>query len=256
MRNEMFDLYHTTYIIVSLILTVIITVLVKKKMSGEGTDRTLKIFGWATFLLHISSMWVEYLVKGEAEADQSILFPIYYCNLAMYLLLITSIYSKKDSKVIKYLSVVTAYAGIIGSLVSLIYPEYYLSSDVLDYHIVKSMLSHSTMLVASLILLTNNYFEIKLKNTLVYTIGILGFGLVGLVINTTFSILKLEAVNAMYLQAPPVEEAPFLNVYVISLLTVIFVFIVSSMPKINSLLKPYIAKRKKSSVWRLFFLFI
>src|SRR5690606_33311645 len=105
-------------------------------------------------LLHISIMWVTYL-KNDGNygyAFDNILFPIYFCNLTMYCLMICS-FLNPTTKGFKIFATFTAWGGIFGSLISLFYPDYYLNTPTLkDWGVLKSMLSHSTMLVGCLYL--------------------------------------------------------------------------------------------------------
>lgn len=143
----------------------------------------------------------------------------------MYLLVITAFWGDKNSKSFHYLSVITSYAGALGALISLFYPEYYLGSgNIFELGVFKSMLSHSTMLIGSLYLMTGKYFKVQLKdNVIIYGVGLLGFGVIGLAVNGLFALVGLPQPNAMFLQKPPIEEVPFLNVFVIALLMMLVV---------------------------------
>ena len=83
------------------------------------------------------------------------------------------------------------------------------------------------MLIGCLYLFVGGYFKVNRYNVVTYTIGLLFFGAVGLIVNWTFAAAGLNAPNAMYLQHPPIEDVPFLNVYVIAVLMVLLVFGIS-----------------------------
>lgn len=223
--GDLFDLSHNLYIIFSLTFTFFALFLGKKYLKKDyQKERYLKFWALATFFLHISLMWVEFLKYGVAYAYDNVLFPIYFCNLAMYILMIAAFISNKKSKVFQYFAVVVSYSGILGALISLFYPEYYLGAEsMLEWAVMKSMLSHSAMLIGASYLIVGGFIKIEHKNTLIYGIGILAFGVVGLIVNLTFHLAGLPAPNAMFLQKPPIEEAPFLNVYVIVLLMLLVV---------------------------------
>lgn len=225
MRNEIFDLFHLSYIFGSLLITAVLIFVIRKKVTQRTHfNHLVKFFGLLTVFLHLSPLWLDFLIYGRAEVNDNMIFPIFFCNLSMYLLLIVAFLEKRNTPFFKCLAMVTAYSGIIGALISLIYPEYYVSGEGLTYPIIKSMLSHSTMLIGGFILVIGHYFPVQKRNTLIYFIGMLGFGFIGLVVNLLFRLYHLGPVNAMYLQKPPLEEAPFLNVFVITALMLITIF--------------------------------
>lgn len=224
MRHEIFDLFHISHIIGSVVLTVLILYLANKFLKTQKQKNIfLKILGISTFILHIIPLWFNFLRDGETFVYDNMLFPIYYCNLTMFLLLITVLVENKQSKAFKYLAVMVAYASIIGSLVTLFYPDYYFASEENGLQLYKSFLSHDVMLISGIYLIMGGFVKIEHKNTIAYTIGLLFYGLVGLIVNFLFEINNLETPNAMYLKAPPIEDVPILSVYVVSLLTVLFV---------------------------------
>jgi len=89
-------------------------------------DVYLKFWAWATFLLHILPLWIEFLKGNQAVAANNMLFPIYFCKLSMYLLVIVAIWGNKKSKGFNYLATMTGYVSALGALISLLYPEYYI----------------------------------------------------------------------------------------------------------------------------------
>lgn len=225
--GALFDLPHVLYIILSLLATIIIIRTLSQKMKTPSQkNKGLLFFGLITFFLHISILWYDFFRTGQSIAPDNVIFPIYFCNMSMYLLLFVSLVTNKNSKWMSYLLTITAYSGIFGALISLFYPSYYLGAEgMLLWPVFKSMLSHSTMLIGCLWILVSKMTPIKVSNAVVYFIGLLGFGLIGIVVNSLFRAFDLYAPNAMYLQHPPLSDVPFLNVFVISFLMVLFIFI-------------------------------
>ncbi len=227
---SMFDGPHLIYIFASLAATALIVWLgvrfIKKQILK---DAFLKFWALATVFLHLLPLWVNFLMGEEPIVKDNMLFPIFFCNLSMFLLLFTAFWSNKSSKPFNYLAIVTSYSGIFGALISLFYPEYYFEDGTMwKLGVMKSMLSHSTMLIGSLYLLSANYFKIKVKqNTIVFTIGLFFFLAVGLIVNGIFALAGLEGPNAMYLQKPPIEGVPFLNSFVIGLAMIGLVALIS-----------------------------
>ncbi len=224
MEHKFFDLFHLGHIIISIILIVLILYLANKFLkTNKQKNIFLKIVGVSTFVLHIIPLWFNFLKDGEALVYDNMLFPIYYCNLTMFMLFITVLIENKQSKAFKHLAIMVAYASIIGSLVTLVYPDFYFTNEEHGLQLYKSFISHDVMLISGLYLIIGGFVKIEYKNTITYVIGLLFYGLVGLIVNFLFKINNLETPNAMYLKAPPIEEVPFLNVYVVSALTVVFV---------------------------------
>jgi len=227
--GSLFDGPHLGYIALSLAISALILWLsVRFIKTQKYKDMFLKFWSLATFFLHISPLWINFLKGEPAIAADNMLFPIYFCNMSMYLLVIVAFWGNKKTKFFGYISTIVAYAGAFGALISLFYPEYYLNGNsIFEWGIFKSMLSHSTMLIGCLYLFVGGYFKVNKFNTLIYSIGLLFFGAVGLIVNGIFAAAGLNAPNAMYLQHPPIEDVPFLNVYVIAALMVLLVFAIS-----------------------------
>ncbi len=222
--GALFDNYHIGYIFISLSLTIIFLFLGKKFIiSQKYKDIYLKFWGILTVFLHLSPLWLEYLNGESPIARDNMLFPIYFCNLTMYFLMAVSLWGNKKTKMFKYLAIIAAYAGVFGSLISLFYPDYYLGSQsMFEWGVMKSMLSHSTMLIGSLYLFVGKYFKAEFKNSYVYGIGLLFFGLIGVIVNSVFAAADLHDPNAMYLHRPPIAEVPILNVYTIAFAMLMF----------------------------------
>ena len=222
----LFDLNHSLYIVISLLATVGLLILFSRFRSPAAKAAVLKATGIVTVLVHISSIWVEFLITGRAEAYANILFPIFFCNYTMYCLLICGLIRNKESAAYRWLATFTAYAGILGALISLFYPDYYLAQpDFWDWGIFKSFLSHSVMMLGCLYLFVGGYVEIRVFNLLPYIAGLLTAGLDGFLINGLFALCGLEPPNAMFLQASAIEGVPFFNGYGIALLMVIVLFL-------------------------------
>ncbi|HIY46293.1 MAG TPA: YwaF family protein [Candidatus Borkfalkia excrementipullorum] len=222
----LYDTNHIIYIAVSLILPVLILLLLSRVQAPKAKNIILKVIGTATYLLHISIMWTDFLSNGSANAADNILFPIYFCNFTMLLLMIVGFIKNRESVTFRVLAVLTAYGGIVGGLVTLFYPEFYMwEPDFTSWYILKSFLSHSAMLLGSLYLFVGGFVKIRVDNTLYLAGGLLFTLVVGLAVNALFAVCGLPAPNAMYLQKSPIAELPFLNGYLIGFLMLILTFI-------------------------------
>lgn len=224
--GSLFDMHHIAYIIVSLSVTLMALVFGHRHLrSAKGRRRFLKVFALLTVFLHISGLWVSYLKTGQALVADNILFPIFFCNMSMYLLLIVAFIENKMTKRYEHLATFTAYAGIFGGLISLFYPDYYLgASSMFQWNVFKSMTSHSTMVIGSLWLFVAGYAKIKPSNVITYAVGLLFYGLIGIIVNQTFIHFGLRHPNAMYLDHPPLSDVPMLNFMTIPLLMILVIW--------------------------------
>lgn len=225
--GSLFDLTHVLYMIVSLSVSALLIYFGKRVCkTPKQKDQFLFVFAFLTFALHISVLWVDFLKNGQAGVPDNVLFPIYFCNLSMYVLFFVSLAKNQNTKVFRFFAIMAAYGGIFGSLISLFYPQYYLgAASIFEWGVFKSMLSHSTMLIGGVWLLVNSYFVVEMKNVLIYFYGLLVYGLIGLAVNGLFDAFGLYDPNAMYLSHPPLAEAPFLNTYVIAFLMCLIIAI-------------------------------
>lgn len=233
--GTLFDLTHNIYIFVSIFVSITLLILAKKYLVKQKHKNVLlTFFGLLTFFLHVSVLWVDFLKNGSAGVPDNVLFPIYFCNLSMYLLLITSLWTNKSSKTFYFLAIITAYSGFFGASISLFYPAYYIgSTSIFEWGVLKSMLSHSTMWLGSVWLMVGGYFKIEKKNIIVFVVGLLIHGFFGAVVNIVFDAAGLYAPNAMYLQYPPLAEVPFLSAYTIALLMTLVIFLFTNIYEKN-----------------------
>ncbi|MGN0803901.1 MAG: hypothetical protein ACI4MS_00775 [Candidatus Coproplasma sp.] len=221
----LFDLTHILYIVISLVITVGFLILFTRFKSPKAKNIILLIIGAVTMVIHVSSIWVEFLIRGSAQMPSYFLFPIYFCNLNMLFLFICGIIKNKDSVTYRWFAVFTAYGSIIGGLVSLFYPDYYVNyPHIWDWGVLKSFLSHSTMLLGGIYLFTGGFVKIRVFNMLPLTAGLLFCGAVGFLTNVLFAVCGLSSPNAMYLQATALDGVPFFNAYGLALLIVLLVF--------------------------------
>jgi hypothetical protein len=161
---------------------------------------------WATFLLHISYMWYTGIAEGSGsgEAPRSVLFPLYSCNLTMYLLM-TLLFIPKG-KLWDIIATATAYAGFIGGFVSV--ADYLLiSPNWKSYEFIKSLLSHTTLTLGCLWLFIK-YIKISVKDILpcLYYCGLCLF-------DASILLWLLPKANPMWMRIPLVDGVPFLMGY-------------------------------------------
>jgi hypothetical protein len=226
--GELFDGFHILYIVISLAITVVVLYLATKFLKKQNhKDLFLVIVGCLCFITHISSLWYEFLTNyGQALAPDYMLFPVYFCNLQMGILLFLSILKNKQSRFYQTVSIFAFWGGLFGATVSLFDPDYYLGASNLNWGIWKSMLSHSIMFIGTTWLLLGGYFKPRFSNVIWYVGGIVITGVLGYFTNVLFDVFINRQINAMWMQAPAIDGTPFTG-WVLAPLTIIVVGVVS-----------------------------
>ena len=221
------------YSIITMIIIIIFLVIVSKKFNKESKDVLLKVSAVLTVALHFSSLWVDFFATGEAIVENTMLLPIYPCNICMWLLLIVAFNKNKESKICKVLCEFLGLGGTVCGLIGLFANEIFLSNpDFFNYDSLKGLLSHSTMLLGTLIILTQGYCTVRtLDMTFSCTIGLLIFVAIGGAINLLYYIFNLEPVNSMYMLEFPLDS-PGVSFLTMGVLAIIIVFILTSIYEI------------------------
>lgn len=222
----LFDLTHILYMLISAIITAGLLVLAYFFVKTEESKvRVLKTAAILTVAVHFSSLWVDFFATGTAEMQDSMLLPIYPCNICMWLLLITACLKKRTGTAYTILSEFTFWAGVVcGSIGILLNENYANTPTLLDYDIFKGLFSHSTMVFGALYLLVGGFVKIRVFNTVSAVCGLLFFILDGFIINALFTRFGLGDCNAMYLQENPFPNMPWLSSFVMGAMAVVLVF--------------------------------
>ena len=219
----MFSLEHILYIICSLIFVGLL--LFGAHFLKKQNHKNIFLLFWAflCFFFHISTMYVTLMTNdghsGTCYDNQ--LFPIFFCNWMMYLLLAVSLWWNKESKFFKGMATFVAYGGTFGALITLfVTPPGFVSWGSLQ-----SAFSHTCLLIGCLWLFVGGYVKINVFNLAPYSIGLLSCGVVGGVVELIYFLCGLESPNAMYLVHGPYELPEFQWwMFVICMLAIIFVF--------------------------------
>ena len=219
------------YSVISGVITFIGLLVCKKKITEEKIkDKVLKITSLAVVFIHYSILWYDFLTTGEADAGGTMLFPIYPCNVIMWLLVIVAFNKNRESKVYRILADFCFYVGTFCGIIGIVINENFLNNpNFLDYDIFKGLLSHSVMVFGCMYLFIMGYIKVNaLNNTISAVFGLLMFLCIGMLVNGLYSIFGLDPVNSMYLQELPFPELPFINTFTIGIGGVIIVFILSN----------------------------
>ena len=185
-----------------------------KKIGG------LKFIAIVTVILHYSSLWVDYLEDGEATIGSEMLFAVHPCHVLMWMLFVSSFLQKKSGnisgKIVQLMNEFLFFGGIVCGSIGIIINENFGNNPTLtDYHVLKGLLSHSTMIIGCIYVLVGGFIKIRVKNLFGIIAGLSLFIVDGVIVNSIFAIAGLDTPNSMYLMEPPFANMPWLNTAVI-----------------------------------------
>lgn len=243
----MFNLEHIIYIIASTILTVIGLILAKKfAKTNKQKSRVLKIAGWLSVAVHFSSLYVEFFTRGTATADSSILLLMYPCNIMMWLVVICG-YLPKDNKFAQKIFEFVFFVGTICGIIGMVFNQNYdANPTLLNWFSFKGLLSHSCFIFGTIYLLVGGFVKIRVSNCLSVLVGLLGMIGIGALNNWLYQIFNLGQPNSMYLQFPPFESMPWINVWTIGLMAMVLMFAITEIYELFAL------KEENRTLYKLF----
>ena len=192
---------------VMILIFISLFIIFKKVKDESKKDKILKVFALLTVIIHYSSLWVDYLTTGSAEVENTMLFPIYPCNICMWLLLIVAFMKNKKSFIFKSMAEFLSIGGTLCGVIGLFANEIFLSTpDFTNWDSLKGLLSHSTMIFGTLFILTQGYVKIKaISLTISCTLGLLLFAVDGGLLILLFRIFKLPEINIMFMLEFPLD---------------------------------------------------
>lgn len=223
----MFDLTHVIYTVISALLTVLGLLVAKRYAKDQATrDKILQASSIITVIIHYSSIWVDFFTNGgNAEIEDNQILMVYPCNIIMWFLLIVSLSKKKDSRLITMMAEFVFLVGSICGIVGIVFNANYQSTpNLLDYDILKGLLSHSTMVFGCLYLYVGGYVRIRMFNALSCLTGLLFFVGDGFFINTIYDACGIDPVNAMFMREPLFPEHPWISIYLLGALALLLLF--------------------------------
>ena len=207
------------YNLIAFTIISLLLVACKKGIRKDSTkDLILKLSSIIVILIHYSSLYVDYFTnQGTAIIEDNMLFPIYPCNILMWLLLIVSLINNKETKVYKYLSEFTFIGGTICGIIGVVFNINFLNDpNISNYNILKGLLSHWVMIFGAICLFLFKFVKIEVKRTMIsIIIGSLIFFFTGITINLLYKAFNLHDINVMFIFKAPFEQYPFINFYTI-----------------------------------------
>lgn len=223
----MFDATHILYMVISAIVTAGLLILAARLCKEpKQKDVVLKVAAVVTVIIHYSNLWVDYLTTGSATVENNHLFMIYPCNVMMWALVVVAFIPRKEGTAFTMLADFVFWVGIVcGSIGIILNTNYDNTPSLLDYDVLKGLLSHSTMLFGCIYLVVGGYVKIRVFNVVSSFVGLLGFVTIGAINNGLFSLFGLGSVNSMYLQEGPIESMPWITPWLMGAVGIALLFI-------------------------------
>ena len=227
----MFDKGLVAYTLISGIIIALLLVVSNKFVKNQRIkDRILKISALLTVAIHYSILYVDFFTTGKAELDNTMLLPVYPCNVVMWLLVIVSFMKNRRGRVYEMLAVSTFYIGIVGGIVGVLFNEIYLSNPTFgDWDVLNGLLSHSTMTFGCIYLLVGGYINIRVKNVMSVVGGLLILLADGMLVISLYKLFNMDPPNCMYLLENPFPQIKWFNPLVLGGIGVCVVFIITAM---------------------------
>ena len=227
----MFNSTHISYMVISGIITIALLLLLARFCKTEKSKKnSILFFAIITVIIHYSSLWVDFFTTGTATVDPTMLLPLYPCNICMWLLLITASVKKSDRFVYKTMAEFTFWAGCVCGFIGILLNEQYAYNPTLqDYHILKGLLSHSTMIVGAALLGALGYVKIRMRNVLSVALGLAMFIVVGTCMNALFAHFELPPCNSMFLLGTPYGDNSWLTTKTVGALALAVAFLLCAL---------------------------
>ena len=227
----MFGLAHILYIIISAAITIGLLALAGLGVKSlKGKRAVIIVSAVVTVALHYSPLYVDFFKTGAASVASPMLLPIYPCNVMMWLLVICAFTKGNEhNKTLNVIYEFTFWGGLVCGIIGIVLNENFgANPNLADWDILHGMLSHSTMVFGCAYLLVGKFIKIRVSNCFSVFLGLCLFLLDGVIINNIYKWCNLGKCNSMYLQSPPLESAPWFNVYLMGVLGLVLVFIITA----------------------------
>ena len=193
----LFGLEHILYMIIALIVMVVSIILIKKFVPQEKMYIVMKIIATVGLIIMIIYRIVVAKSRNSTFLD---FLPDTYCSMMGFIMPIVILLFKPNTKIFQY----AMFAGMIGGLLTFIYPDFLVYFDnIFNIHPFTGLLYHTIMLYLFLLAIVTKYFVPTFKNWTALPIG-----LAFMVVVAVFGNTVLEQSNNMYLNAPLISGTP------------------------------------------------
>ena len=200
---KIFGIEHILYLLISLIYFTIISILLKKYIKDENKINIMfKIIGLIGLILIILNR----IALSIRDNNFILLIPDSYCGMTSLLISISLLFFKKDNYILHALWLI----GIIGDLLSIIYPGFISNSPSIFYFpTITSFLHHTYTLFSIILIFIFKYINLDLKKSWVQIIAFIFYIIIGLILVYGFNINE-----AYYIKEPILKNTP-LNIWLL-----------------------------------------
>ncbi len=223
---EMFNLQHILYMVISFLLTAVLLVWCGLKVKDQYKKNSILVLSAVlTVVIHYSNVWVEFFTSGGTNTvEANHILPVYPCNVVMWMLLLCAVIKNKTSVIFRLLSDFCFFGGIVCGIIGIMFNANFDSTPtLLDYYVLKGLLSHSTMLFGCIYLMVGGYVKIGVFNALSVTFGLATFVVCGLFVNKLYTIFNMTPPDGMFLLSNPYFP---ISPMILGVIAIIIMFVV------------------------------
>lgn len=186
---------HLLYLFIIIFLMTLGFIWIKKHIkSEEQILKTIKVIG---FILFLAIVWNRVSIAYLRDGFQSIL-PGTFCGATSLALSISAMIFKKDHIVFHCV----AFVGLLGGLLTMIYPDFIGQSNSIFYPMtISGLVHHSVMVFLVLVMFQTGFIKPTVKKFYVLPLGLCIYVTYGI-----FLISILGYHDSMYIYEPILEE--------------------------------------------------
>jgi uncharacterized membrane protein YwaF len=188
---EVFGWEHFTYLAMVVIIMTVLLFLIKKKVKDEKEiEKIVRITG---VLLFVAIAWNRLSISLLRDGWGNLL-PGSFCGATSLILSICAIGLKKNHAVFHCI----AYMGLLGGILTLIYPDFIGQADSIWFPMtISGLVHHTIMTFLVLLMILTGYLKPELKKWYLLPLGVCVYMTYGL-----FLITVLEYGDAMHVFSP------------------------------------------------------
>lgn len=194
---QIFGWEHITYSTIVISITIGLLIAIKKHVKKvETNDRIVKA---TALILLIMIIWNRITIS--LDSDLVSFLPDSYCGTSSLVLALITLGLKKDNAALHSV----AYTGLLGAILTHIYPDFIGQHPSVFYpKTISGLLHHSVMMFLVLLMLVTGYMKPRLKKWHLLPIGLSFYISYGV-----FLITMLDVSNPFYIYKPVLDNTPF-----------------------------------------------
>ena len=214
---RVFGLEHISYLLISIILLTLSTIILKKKIKD---DNKIEIMFRIIGLIGLIVIILNRIAISLRDNNFALLIPDSYCGMTSLLVSIGLLFFKKDN----YFLHATWLIAIIGDLVSLIDPGFISNSPSIFYFpTITSFLHHTITLYSTIMIFIFKYIHLDIKKAYVQLIALVFYLSAGLLLIYGFRLNDAYYINEAIIKNTVLNTWVMLPIYAIIYLSIMFI---------------------------------